>query len=387
MELWSRPVLREDDEGERRVDWIELFFDLAFVALVATLSSGLARSVGFVELAAFALYFSAMWVVWRYAAIYSDRFETNDLSYRASLLALMAAVVAMAVSAGEGFQLGFRGFAVTYAVADAIAMILWLRGGRHNPRFRPLAGRLAIAHGVSITLWIVAAVLGWPLGGWVAALALLVDLSAPLVTTRQQNELPPLSSSHLPERFGLFTIIVLGEAVFSITVGLSRLKQPSAFAWATGAVCLLLVTTLYWLYFDQVMSGEPPTTALRRNVTQYIHLPLVMSAAAVSAVFPELVAAPAAPLSLSSRLLLSLGLALELASIALLDALLVQDKSLECLLHESRILELVAAGVLALAGLVLWRAPGYLFVVLASSLIVAIIIRSGVVRSRGTCKE
>ena len=46
MELWSRPVLREEEEEERRVDWIELFLDLAFVALVSNLASGLSRHIG-----------------------------------------------------------------------------------------------------------------------------------------------------------------------------------------------------------------------------------------------------------------------------------------------------------------------------------------------------
>ena len=385
MQLWTRPVLREDEREERRVDWIELFFDLAFVAVVSALSTGLSQQIGLDGLARYALLFSSMWVVWRYGAIYADRFQTDDLSYRVSLLALMGAVLAMAVGAGEGMQSGFEVFGVAYAAASAIVMTLWLRGGYHNPRFRPLARSLTVSHSISITLWVIAVVVGLPAGWWIATAALIVDLSAPLVTARRQDDLPRLSLSHLPERFGLFTIIVLGEAVFSTAVGLSRVTTPSFLTWAAGACALLLITGLYWLYFDQVMSGEPPATALRRNLTQYIHLPLTMAIAAVSAIWPELIDKPWLPLSLSSRLLFSAGLGLALVSIALLDALMVTNSRLDCLFRESRILEIIGAVVLVVGGVVLPAAPAVLFAVAATMIVVAIIVRGAFVRTSGAC--
>lgn len=386
MEVWKRPVLRQEEEEERRVDWIELFFDLAFVALVSALSQGLSRHIGLDGFAHYAILFASMWVAWRYGAIYADRFETDDLSFRVSLLALMAAVVGMAVGAGDATPLGFRIFGVSYASAGAIIMTLWLRGGHHNRSFRPLARRLAVFHSVSILLWIVAVTVGPPAGWWIAAAALVADLSAPLLTASRQDELPRLSPTHLPERFGLFTIIVLGEAVFSTAVGLSRIVHPSAAAWGAGACALLLITGLYWLYFDQVMSGEPNETALRRNVTQYVHLPLAMSIAAVSAILPEFVAAPGSALSPSSRLLLSVGLAVALFSIAGLEGLTIRGAGLECLFRASRAFELAGAALLTVIGLALPVAPAVLFVGLATIIIVGIIVRNAIRRARGVCE-
>ena len=385
MELWSRPVLREEEEEERRVDWIELFLDLAFVALVSNLASGLSRHIGLDGFGRYSVLFAAMWVVWRYGAIYADRFETDDLSYRASLLALMAAVVVMAVGAGKSVASGFRVYGIAYAGASTIVMSLWLRGGRHNPRFRRLAGQLTVFHAISITFWLLAVVVGTPNGWWLGAVALCVDLSAPLVTARGQDQLPKLSATHLPERFGLFTIIVLGEAVFATAFGISHAARLSSLTWAAGACALLLFTGLYWLYFDQVMSGEPPATALRRNLTQYVHLPLTMSIAGVSAIVPELVDSPGSPLSTSSRLLLCGGLAFALLSIAVLEAATIREMGAECLLHESRILEIIGAGALAVASLAIPSAPAIVFAVIATLIIIAIIARSAVVRARGYC--
>ena len=251
MQLWRSPVLREEEAGERRVTWIELFFDLAFVALLGALSTGLSRGVGFDAVAEWALYFGSMWSVWRYGAIYADRFETDDVSYRLSLLGLMAAVVIMAVSVAEGFSAGFRGFGIGYILADVIILSLWRRGGRHNPRFVPLADRLTVAHAGSMLCWGIAVVVGLPFGWLLAALGTGIDLIAPLVTTRQQDALPRLSSTHLPERFGTFTIIVLGEVVLAIVDGLSALPHRPGSSWLAGACALLLVTGFYWLYWTR----------------------------------------------------------------------------------------------------------------------------------------
>jgi low temperature requirement protein LtrA len=382
MQLWRLPVLREASEAERRVTWIELFFDLAFVALVSALSAGLARSVGYAGVAEWMLYFGSMWAVWRYGAIYADRFETDDVSYRLSLLGLMAAVVIMAVSVGEGFAAGFKGFAIGYALADIIILTLWRRGGRYNPRFRPLSNRLTIAHVLSISCWLAAAFVGLPAGWMLAAIGTGVDLLAPLVTTRQQDALPPLSSTHLPERFGTFTIIVLGEVVLAIVGGLSRLPHRTALTWSAGALALLLVTGFYWLYFDQVMTGSPPTTAALRNAEQYLHLPLMMAIAAISAVLAELVEAPMLAFSTSSRLLFGLGVAVVLGTIALLESVMMRGQRQKRLLRETSLFE--AFGALAMVAFVMLATgvPSVVYGVVAVVIVAAVVTWGATARAR-----
>ena len=373
MELWRAPVLREDAETERRVTWIELFFDLAFVALVSALSGGLARHIGFAAAAQWALYFGSMWAVWRYGAIYADRFETDDVSYRLSLLGLMAAVVIMAVSAAEGFSAGFRGFGIGYILADALILALWRRGGRHNPRFRPMGLRLTAAHGASIVLWIAAILVGLPLGWLLAATGTAVDLLAPLVTTRQQGALPRLSSTHLPERFGTFTIIVLGEGLLAMVSGLSRLPYRSVLAWLTAALMLLMLTGFYWLYFDQVMTGDPPRSSGRRVIRQYLHLPLTMGIAAISAVVAEMLEAPLGTFSTSSRLLFAMGVAGVLGSIAILEALAFRRERGDNWLGQASLLEGGAACVMLLLAVAVPGATPLALLAVAVAMVVGVV--------------
>lgn len=372
--IWRAPVLRQNEESERRVTWIELFFDLVFVALVSALSANLARQVDAAAVAQSALLFTAMWVIWRFAAIYADRFETDDVSFRLAILGIMAAVAVMAVSAGEGLDNGFRGFAVGYIAADAIISVLWQRGARHNPEFRPLANRLTLAHASSIALWVVALVLGNPIGWWFALAGLAIDLAVPFLSTRQQESLPKLSASHLPERFGLFTIIVLGEAMIVLIAGLSSLHDRSLVAWIAGASVLVLVTGVYWMYFDQIMWDKPPEKPLRRDVTQYLHLPLVMAIALTSAFTREYVEEPLSPFSTSSRLLFVFGVAMALVSIALLDTMLASQPLRACVLGRSRTAEFVGAGALVVLGIFGSVLPGLALVIAADVAVLAVIV-------------
>jgi low temperature requirement protein LtrA len=54
-----------------------------------------------------------------------------------------------------------------------------------------------------------------------------VEVATPLATMLETRTLP-LVSSHIAERFGLFTIIVLGESVVSVAAGIANRRLRRA---------------------------------------------------------------------------------------------------------------------------------------------------------------
>src|SRR5258708_7314852 len=108
----QRPGRRLADEppAERRATWLELFFDLVFVVVVAELAGvlhddpdwgGAARFIG--------LSVPAVWT-WMNFIFYADQFDTDDVPYRLAVFAAMLARAALAVSppvAGTGFVLAY----------------------------------------------------------------------------------------------------------------------------------------------------------------------------------------------------------------------------------------------------------------------------------------
>src|SRR5919199_5398923 len=89
---WQRPRLRTDEEEhrERKVSWLELFYDLVFVVVISELTSYLSGHVSLEGMLGFSLLFVAVWWVWIGGTLYNERFETEDVSYRGfSFLAML----------------------------------------------------------------------------------------------------------------------------------------------------------------------------------------------------------------------------------------------------------------------------------------------------------
>ena len=59
------------------------------------------------------------------------------------------------------------------------------------------------------------------------------------------------ATESLVERFGLFTIIVLGEVVVGVVDGLAAVG-PDALSIATGLIAMVVGFGFWWIYFDLV---------------------------------------------------------------------------------------------------------------------------------------
>ena len=113
--------------------------------------------------------------------------------------------------------------------------------------------------------------------------ALVIELSAPWVG-RHQIARAPIHASHLVERFGLFTLIVLGESVISVAQGVAKGTAQGDWtaAMATAAVAgFLVVASLWWLYFDRLDDGTI-RSVLRGLIWNYAHLPLLAGLVSVA---------------------------------------------------------------------------------------------------------
>ena len=349
LALWQKPALRTDEEDarERRATWLELFYDLVFVVIIAQLSHGLAADVSWRGLAYFALPFVPAWWLWIGGTIYTERFETEDVGHRLFTFAQMLPVAAMAVLVHHGLDDASGGFAIAYAVGRTLIILMWVRGGYHNPVARPVTNRFAVGFSTSVVLFLGSLLVPAPQRYVLWTLALGIDLLVPLTTVHAQLRLPRFSTSRLPERFGLFTIIVLGETVVGVVSGLADNHHLS---WDVGLVGLFGMATafgIWWLYFDGI-SHHPPRPGLRWALTRnYLHLPLVLAVTAVGAAILQVLEHAHHGVPLAVRWLTCGATAAALVSIVLMAAVVETG-----LTRRQQVLHGVTlcGGALALAG-------------------------------------
>jgi low temperature requirement protein LtrA len=269
------------DRDERHSTWLELFFDLVFVAAIAQLSSSLAGQPTAAGLARFGGLFVVVWWVWVELTTYADRFDSDDLFHRLAMLLAMLLAVGLAAAVPGAFRGHTAPFAIAYALLKGEQLVLYERARRQVRDARSLYGRYVMAGSLSAGLWLGSLML---VGGaryalW--ALAILAEMAAPWLSVGAARA-APTNVSHLPERFGTFLLIVLGESVANL-VGAATQRPWTVALGVVLAAAFVTIAAIWWISFNAIDHAFLDRGLLATLGYIYLQLPLVAGIAAASA--------------------------------------------------------------------------------------------------------
>ncbi len=283
---WQPPQLRIDRNGEteRHATWLELFYDLVFVVTITQLSHTLSANISLSGVLSFVALFVPVWWAWIGATFYAARFDTDDVGHRLLTLFQMMAIVALASNIERGFGDGSAGLALAYAAIRGGIILSYFRACLHVRIARPLIRRYVVGFAIAASCWSISAFVPVPFRFGLWGVGTIVDFATPISAGKLHSKLTP-HPAHLSERFGLFTIIVLGESILAVVNGLSQQQWQLASAIA-GILGLMIAFSLGWLYFDNLSSRaiKAAHTAGQVGIYQiwlYTHLPLVISITAI----------------------------------------------------------------------------------------------------------
>ncbi len=320
---WQPPqLILSNAEGERRVSWLELFFDLVFVVVIAQLTHELVEHPSWAGVGRYILLFVPVWWVWIGGTFYNSRFETQDVSYRLITFMQMLPVVGLALFSHQS-EHSDQGFALSYAAARTLIIVQWFRGGWHEPLMRPITNRYNIGFCISVALFGTSVFVPAPWRYAMWGLGLLIDLTTPITTLKLQARIARLSNEKLPERFGLFVIIVLGEAIVGAINGFT--STPTLLSGVTGTMGMALTFGIWWVYFDFIARRLPRPNVWVAFAWSYLHLPLVMGIAALSAGVVNLIEHSDAHLPVNVTWLVCGAVAVVLLTISLLELTLRRE--------------------------------------------------------------
>ena len=322
-DLVRPPGLQVDDE-DRASSWLELFFDLAFVLVVAELANVLSSDLSGRGCLAFAGLYAVAWWSWASSTLYANRFDTDDVIFRAFKLAGMLAVIGMAAAASEASGHRARSFALCYVLLRLVLFAQYARAWRAEPDARPKVRLYLIGTATGATLWGVSIAAPAPARYLLWAAGLLVEVLVPISASFAKGWVP-LHLDHLPERLGLFVILVLGESVTAIAHGVHDV-QWTAQSVVVGSLSFVLAAGLWWSSVD-LTGGEAKHLLLRasengrrlaEDIFFYGHLPITLGLAAVGVGIEQLILESALDEPTRwARFLLCGGVALFLASVSL----------------------------------------------------------------------
>jgi low temperature requirement protein LtrA len=284
------------DRSSRRASWLELFFDLIFVAAVSQVGIPLGQDYTVHGLIRYSLMFLLIWWAWFGHTMYATRFDADDAVHRLLTLVQVFAAAAMAANAKQDLaSRDSAGFGAAYAVQRIVLVIQYLRA-RREARTRGLASIHAAGFGAAALLWIVAALVPPPARFALWLVAVLIDLATPSLAAKYTHAAPP-HPEHLPERFGLFTIILLGEFVAAVMRGMESQEAWPASAAISAFSGLALVFGLWWWYFDVAQGAAERHVKSRRDarlleIWSYAHFPLYLGIAVLGIGIEHVISLP-----------------------------------------------------------------------------------------------
>ncbi|BCJ44766.1 low temperature requirement protein A [Actinoplanes ianthinogenes] len=302
--------------AEKRVTWSELFFDLVFVFAVTQVSHLLHEHHSWSGVGHALVVFVPIYWVWVGTSVHANTHDVDNTADRLGVFGMGAASLFMALAVPYAYE--DRGLLLggAYWAARLVLAVLVFRGWRNIPinTFSVSAcvtGPLMLAGGLvegSARLWL-----------WTAAAA--IDLLTPRLVRRRLMAVR-FEPHHLPERFGLFLIIALGESV--VAVGGVAVDEPlTAARLLAVTAAYALACALWWVYFSfasdamrHALDIARVQTDVVRNVLAYGHLLLLGSVIAVAVALAEAVAHPAEHLHLYPAALLCGGTAVYLITFA-----------------------------------------------------------------------
>ncbi|KAK5056738.1 hypothetical protein LTR84_012270 [Exophiala bonariae] len=269
---------------------IELFYDLFFVANLATFTAAHNHSDA-ESVAAYLGFFTLLWFTWLNTTLYDVRFATDSIIERAFKFVHFGVMTAF-VFCGPIFDLyddksdarTYKKFAVTMAISHAVTtmqyLIVLIQSRRYRTAVLPVAlttlvnALAAIGFGVTATMLPIDDIAWHSLVIWYTlkvlsgVLTVLISVFFRVISFKH---------AHLTERLSLLTLIVTGEGIIGLSKSLSTItkanKSTSANDIGSVIAAVLLLYLIWMLYFDQ-LDEEGKMGTIRQQIWALLHFPL-----------------------------------------------------------------------------------------------------------------
>lgn len=300
---WHVPMIaRNPAQRDRASTPLEAFFDLCFVVAVAQASAQLHEQVASREIAhavvGYLLLFFGIWWAWMNFTWFASAYDTDDVPYRLLTLLQISGALVFAAGVAPGMAKDdFTIVTVGYVIMRVAVIGQWLRAAASDAQGRPAALRYATGVGFCQVGWLLRLLVPGTWGLVAFVFLAICELAVPAWAESHGRE-TSWNPGHVSERYGLFTIIVLGESVAAASGGLQA--AISARGVSPGLVMLALAGLVLvfgvWLsYFkheateglQQAASGRQAgwlTPRLRNGLTWgYGHYGIFAAIAAIGA--------------------------------------------------------------------------------------------------------
>lgn len=263
------------------VGFLELFYDLVFVASTMVLSNAFTEDLTWTWAGLCSLTFALIWLLWFHTTLLSNVERRDDFGHRSLVLFQMLLIVLTVLAFVDREATNNDYLGATYGLAVVTVACMYHRIIGVNPGAAAWArmrrNRLLCA---GVLLMINTALPDWAdMLMFLLAIVILVVPSS--LGSGKRRPLPGIDVHHLSERAALLTLIMCGEAFVkvSLVVSTGSLSRTDVIAIV---VEFIVVFALFWTYFDDVPIAGIRPSPVWGELWILSHLPLQIGIVAIA---------------------------------------------------------------------------------------------------------
>ena len=328
---WQAPRLFEDRQNERKISWLELFYDLVYVACIGQITSHIATHMDGKNIGYAVLFFVFIYWSWINGTQYYELHGNDTVRTRWFVFLHMLAVGAVAISVPAAFGGDIFSFTLSFLVVQGLIIYQLGSVSFYDKSHIQLSSPFLLYYGAAFVLLFISLFCPRPAVLPLYLLAIVVNMFAPALSVRRLTRLLASrgqqfsASPTLVERFGQFTIIVLTESILSTVSGFSSVNTRNLLIWSIFCLSIGIAFLLWSIYFDMTNEQE-----LKRGYRYYqffvfIHLVLLGALGVFGASLKNLVGHFETPVPPVLSRVIVISLAIFLAAMCVIGGLITDD--------------------------------------------------------------
>jgi low temperature requirement protein LtrA len=287
---WGPPRKFDPHFEERRISWLELFYDLVYVIAISRITHHLAMHMnpeGFLQ---YACLFILIFWGWLNGSLYYDIHGSEGLRTRLMTLWQVMIIAALAVTIDQPSPTWYINTTIVFMIMQLYITYLWWSVGFYDRSHRRYNRPYTILFLLALALMALSLFVPRPLVKPIAIIVIICNYTPPFIAHRllRKSSLDLSLSSSMSERLGLFTIIVFGEVVLGVVNGISKVNNLDFLTWLNFALAVSIVFALWWIFFAMTSNRNAKTGFVNATLLELLCIPTLMSLGLIAARFSYL---------------------------------------------------------------------------------------------------
>lgn len=287
LSWWGAPKKFDQPEENRRVSWLELFYDLVYVIAISRVTHHFSMHINLESFLEYTFLFVLIFWGWLNGSLHHDMHGNEGLRTRLMTLWQMVIIAALAVVIDQPREHGYFNITIVFMIMQLYITYMWWSVGIYDRKHRKYNRPYTVFYLISLVF------MGLSLfvqNNWfliLLPLILICNYSPPFLSHHllRSNSSDLNLSSSMFERLGLFAIIVFGELVLGVVNGMSEIQHFNAKVWLDFALAISIVFSLWWIFFTLVAQREVKKGFINATLLELLYIPSLVSLGLIAVSF------------------------------------------------------------------------------------------------------